>query len=606
MRTCQQTTRAVTVRSATALILCVLVCACGGPADPRASGGSSADGIHTPVSDPLQGVAHDWFTDSAPSAGLDFVHFNGMSGAFYLPEIMGPGVGLFDYDNDGDLDVFLPQGRMLGPGKALEDASIAAPARLPVQGRLYRNDLTVHPDGTRTMRFTDVTDETGIAAREYGMGVAAGDIDNDGWVDLYLTNFGRNRMFRNLGNGRFADVSKQSGTDHSGWTVSAAFVDYDRDGWLDLFVGNYLQYSIETDKECLSEAGTRHYCGPERYRGEPDRLFRNQGNGRFVDVTETALIGRRAGAALGVVTADLNGDGWPDIYVANDGTENHLWINQRNGTFRNTALLAGAAMPIEGQQEASMGVDAGDFDNDGDDDLFMTELNGEGSNLFVNDGSGTFEDWGTASGLGPASTRYTGFGTAWFDFDNDGWLDLLSANGTVGTLEQRARAVSPYAPYAQRLLLFRNLRNGRFEEVGGRAGAVFRSAAVGRGAAFGDIDNDGDVDVVVANDAGPVQLLVNRVGNRRHWIGLKLIGDKEPRDMLGARVAVVTSGGRTLWRRARADGSYASSNDPRALVGLGDAVGAVTVRVRWPAGGTEEWHDVSIDRWVTVKEGTGR
>ena len=602
---CRQSTRDVIGRSVAALILCTLVCACGGVADTRAGG---ADGIHTPTSDSLQesDPIQESFTDGAESAGLDFVHFNGMSGAFYFPEIMGPGVVLVDSDNDGDLDVFLPQGRLLGPGQGLDKASIAAPARFPFQGRLYRNDLTVHPDGTRTMRFTDATDESGIAAGEYGMGVAAGDIDNDGWVDLYLTNFGRNMLLRNLGNGRFADVSKQSGTDYRGWSVSAAFVDYDRDGWLDLFVGNYLQYSVETDQPCLSAAGTRHYCGPEHYRGEPDRLFRNQGNGRFVDVTETALIGRRAGAALGVVTADLNGDGWPDIYVANDGSENHLWTNQRNGAFTNTALLAGAAMPVDGQPEASMGVDAGDFDNDGDDDLFMTELNGEGSNLFVNDGSGAFEDRGAASGLGPASLAYTGFGTAWFDFDNDGWLDILSANGMVGALEPRASAAFPYAPYAQRLLLFRNLRNGRFEEVGGRAGAVFESTAVGRGAAFGDIDNDGDVDVVVANDAGPVQLLVNSVGNRRHWIGLKLIGNTAPRDMLGARVTVVTSDGRTLWRRARADGSYASSNDPRVLVGLGEAVGAVTVRVRWPTGGTEEWRDVSINRWVTLKEGTGR
>jgi hypothetical protein len=410
-------------------------------------------------------------------------------------------------------------------------------------------------------------------------------------------------MFRNLGNGTFAEISKESGTDHRGWSVPAAFLDYDRDGLLDLYVGNYVQYTIETDKKCVSATGARNYCGPEVYRGEPDRLFRNTGNGRFADVTDTALIDRRAGAALGIVTADLNDDGWVDIYVANDGHENHLWINQRDGTFRNTALIAGAAMPAEGQPEASMGVDAGDFDNDGDDDLFMTELNGEGSNLFVNDGSATFEDQGAASGLGPASVQYTGFGTAWLDFDNDGWLDVLSVNGLVGARGRQAQGVFPYA---QPTLLFRNLRDGRFEEVSGRAGAVFRTPAVGRGAAFGDIDNDGDVDVVVANGSAPARLLINQVGHRGHWIGLRLIGSRTPRDMVGARATIVTRNGRTLSRRARADGSYASANDPRVLVGLGETADPVTVKVRWPDGGEDEWRDVAIDRWTTLKEGTGR
>ncbi len=592
--------RGLTAESIAMLWLLLITVGCGGHSAGTAVSQSRSDG---PSRDLAPDPPGEWFTDQARPTGLDFVHFNGMSGEFYFPEIMAPGAGMLDYDNDGDLDVYLPQGRMLGGDKGLENALVTAPSIDALRGRLYRNDLTVGADGVRTLRFTDVTEHSGIVAREYGMGVAVGDIDNDGWIDLYLSNLGRNQLFRNRGNGTFEDVSKRSGTDHRGWTVSASFVDYDRDGWLDLFLANYVHYSVASDKACFSGTGTRHYCGPEMYRGEPDRVFRNLGHGRFVDATDAALIGQRAGPALGVVTADVNNDGWPDIYVANDGSENHLWVNQQNGTFRNTALLAGVALPLEGKAEASMGVDAGDFDNDGDDDLFMTELNGEGSNLFVNDGSGTFEDRGAASGLGPASTQYTGFGTGWFDFDNDGWLDLLSANGMVGAVEQRA---SEIFPYAQRLLLFRNQRDGRFENVSVRAGAVFQTATVGRGAAFGDIDNDGDIDVLVTSAAGPVTLLINGVGRRRHWLGLRLLGGKQRRDMLGARVAVVTGDGRTLWRRVRADGSYASANDPRVVVGLGEAAGAVTVRIRWPTGETEEWRDVSIDHWVTLTEGTSR
>jgi enediyne biosynthesis protein E4 len=581
-------------------LLFAVICACGG----HNGGGSSSPEAVLPLDSgsPPTSVRDDWFTDQATVARLDFVHDNGMSGRFFMPEIMGPGVGLLDYDNDGDLDVYFPQGRRLGRDSIANEQSPGTGARAQ-GGRLYRNDLMADRDGVRMPRFVDVTEQSGIVASEYGMGVAVGDIDNDGWIDLYLTSFGRNQMFRNLGNGTFADMSKQSGTDHRGWTVSASFLDYDHDGLLDLFLGNYLLYTVATDKECYSGAGTRNYCGPEMYRAEPDRLFHNVGGGRFVDVTDRALLGRTAGAALGVATADYNGDGWIDIYVANDGSENHLWLNGRNGTFTNTALIAGAALPLEGQPEASMGVDAGDFDNDGDEDLFMTELNGEGSNLYVNDGSGTFEERGAASGLGPATLRYTGFGTAWLDFDNDGWLDLLSANGLVGAVG-RQRSSGTF-PYAQRLTLFRNLGNGRFESVADRAGAVFQQEAVGRGAAFGDIDNDGDIDVVVANAAGPAQLLVNRI-ERKHWLGLRLVGERSSRDMVGARVSVVTADGRTLWRRARADGSYASSNDPRVLVGLGDSSSVKSVTVHWPSGDTDEWSGLGIDRWTTLRQDTGR
>ncbi len=561
---------------------------------------AAACGSNSRVADDAPAAARptDWFTEHAAAAGIDFMHFNGMSGAYYFPEVMPPGVGLFDYDNDGDLDLYLVQGQTLGTG-----APLRRPAG-PLTGRLLRNDLHAGPDGAPVLRFTDVTDASALtAASGYGMGVAAGDIDNDGWTDLYLTYFGRNQMWRNNGNGTFTDVSARSGTDLDGFAVSAAFVDYDRDGWLDLYVGNYLRYSVAADQRCSNLAGVRTYCPPQVYPALPDRLYRNRGNGTFTDVTATALVGHEFGRALGVSTADFDGDGWIDIYVANDGSENILWTNQRNGTFRNTALLAGVALTAEGQAEASMGVDAGDFDNDGDEDLFMTELNGEGSNLYVNGGTGVFDDHGARSALGPSSLQYTGFGTAWFDFDNDGWLDVLSVNGRVQAAEGDAR--QPF-PLEQRTLLFRNLGNGRFEDVSSQAGGAFAVTGVGRGAAFGDLDNDGDVDVVIGNDAGPTRLLLNHVGNGHHWIGLRLVNQRGGRDMLGARVEIIRDDGTVLTRRARADGSYASANDPRVVVGLGPAEAAPRVRVRWPDGRTEAWSSVPVDRWTTVVQGTGQ
>jgi len=544
---------------------------------------------------------HDWFTDRAEEAGLHFVYFNDMSGEFHFPEMLPGGVGLLDYDNDGDLDVYLVQGQMLGEGKTLSHAGVQ-PASLPLRGRLYRNDLQVQPDGTRTLHFSDVTEQSGIDAHGYGMGVASGDFNNDGCVDLYLTNVGRNQLFRNNCDGTFTDVSKQSGTDGFGWSVSAAFLDYDRDGWLDLYVGNYVQWDINAEQTCTGLTGRRDYCRPADYRPERDRLYHNNRDGTFTDVTATALKGGPFGGALGVATADFNNDGWIDIYVANDGRENVLWINQRDGTFKNMGLLAGVALSGSGTPEGSMGVDAGDFDNDGDEDLFLTNLPAEGNDLYVNDGSGLFEDMSAPAGLGPPSLGYTGFGTAWFDFDNDGWLDILAVNGAVAAVKGRGN--EPFS-YDERKLLFRNLRNGRFEDVTGRAGPVFNVSEVSRGAAFGDIDNDGDVDVLVGNINGPVRLLINNIGNRNHWLGLRLVGGRTPRDMLGARVRIIRKNLPALWRRARADGSYASANDPRVLVGLGESTEAPRVRVRWPNGDVEEWPTVAIDRWTTLKEGEG-
>jgi enediyne biosynthesis protein E4 len=552
-----------------------------------------------------QETPSEWFTDRAQQTGADFVHFNGMSGRFYLPEIIGPGVAMFDYDNDGDLDMYLVQGQMLAGDTSQGGARSAPPDSARLRDRLYRNDLRIDSGGTRTLHFTDVTDESRIVSRGYGMGVAAGDFDNNGCIDLYVTRFGPNQMFRNNCDGTFADASKTTGTDGPGWSVSASFFDFDRDGWLDLYVGHYLNFKIETNTACFSVSGTSDYCSPQVYRPQPDRLFRNQRDGTFADVTASAFVPIAFGPTLGVTTADFDADGWPDIYIANDGQPNQLWMNQGNGTFKNRALLAGVALTAEGKAEASMGVDAGDFDNDGDEDLFVTELTGEGSNLYVNDGSGMFEDRSAPSGLGPASLPYTGFGTAWFDLDNDGWLDVLAVNGAVRIIPALEQAKDPF-PLHQRNQLFRNLGTGRFEDVTERAGAVFTLSEVGRGAAFGDVDNDGDVDVLVGNNNGPNRLLINNVGNRRHWVGLRLMGEHVTRDMLGARVGIVRNGRPTLWRRVRSDGSYGSANDPRVLVGLGDSTEVPRVRVVWPDSRVEEWRGIAIDRWTTLKEGGAR
>jgi len=579
--------------AAAGILLTVLGSALAGVTDgqPPGDAPAAASGSALP--------SEAWFTDEAKQSGIDFVHFNGMSGEFRISEIMGSGAALFDFDNDGDLDVYLVQGGRLGTGQPL----LASP-KGPLTDRLYRNDLVLRADGTRMLHFTDVTEQSGLKPRGYGMGVAAGDVDNDGWVDLYRTALGPNQLFHNNGDGTFTDVSERLGKSNPGWSVSASFVDFDRDGWLDLFVGNYLDHTADDQTRCYTRTGKRDYCGPRSYKALPDRLYRNRRDGSFVDITTEAQVASEYGPALGVVSADFNGDGWADIYVANDGEPNLLWINQQNGRFKNTALLAGAALDGLGNTEGSMGVDAGDFDNDGDEDLFVTNLPGESNTLYVNDGSGLFEDRTTRAGLAVPSMPYTGFGTAWFDFDNDGWLDLLIANGAVHIRETLARATDPF-PLHERNLLFRNLSTGRFEDVTAHAGAVFELSEVSRGAAFGDIDNDGDVDVLVTNNNGPARLLINHVGERGHWLGLRLIGGQRPRDMLGARVGVFRSKGPALWRRARADGSYASANDPRVLVGLGDAATVPRIRVVWPSGRVEEWTNVAVGQWITLKEGTG-
>ena len=534
------------------------------------------------------------FVEAESSSGLTFNHVNGATGQYYMAEQMGAGVALFDYDNDGDLDVFLVQG---GPLDSAAASSTAGPT-----SRLFRNDLTVSSDGRRSLRFTDITDRAGLSLRVYGMGVAVGDIDNDGWLDLLVTSFGPERLYRNNGDGTFADVTARAGVSDALWSTSAAFVDYDRDGDLDLFVANYLDFSLAGNKVCHDSVGARDYCSPRAYRPVPDRLYRNDGTGRFTDVTEPSGISRADGAGLGVATGDYDSDGWPDLYVANDATPNQLWINRHDGTFVDNGLLSGAAVNAAGNPEGSMGIASGDFDADGHEDLFVTNIVGETFALYAGDGKGNFEDVRTRTGLAAPTAALTGFGTDWIDYDNDGWLDLFVANGAVNVIEAlRGDA----RPFRMRNQLFRNTGAGRFEETSAVAGAAFARADVGRGAAFGDVDNDGLVDIVVTNNGGPARLLLNRSGSGNHWIAVRLSQPGGNRFAYGAMVGIERTGRPTLWRRARTDGSYLSANDIRVHFGLGPSAEIDAVVVQWPDGNVERWRKPEIDRVLALRRGTG-
>jgi len=548
------------------------------------------------------------FKDVAEQTGLRFRHYNGMTGKFYLPEITGSGGALFDFDNDGDLDIYLVQSTTLEPNTASATTLFPWRGAGPPRGSLFRNELISPGGARRALSFTDVTDESGIVATGYGMGAAVGDINNDGLPDLYLTNLGANQMYLNKGGGKFVDLTKESGTDDPRWTTSASFVDYDRDGWLDLMIVNYADFSVTNSPNCYAATTARDYCTPRVFRSPGNRLFHNKGDRKFEDVTVSARVDKEFGHGLGVVTADFNDDGWADIYVANDGDPNQLWINQKNGTFANDALLAGAAVNRNGQAEAGMGVDAGDFDGNGTEDIFITHLMDETNTLYVNMGEALFEDRTREAGLGMPGRRFTGFGTLFFDYDNDGWLDLFVANGAVQLLPQLVRQKDPF-PLGQPNQVFRNTGKGSFVEIAAEeAGPELQLLEVSRGAILGDVDNDGDTDVLVTNNNGPARLLLNQVGNRNHWVGLRLLGKNETkngRDMLGARVDVTTASGNVLRRRVRTDGSYLTANDARVLVGLGVARQVKSVRVRWPNGTTEEWKNLAVDRYTTLNEGGG-
>jgi len=541
------------------------------------------------------------FSDASLPAGFDFHLFNGASGEIYFLEIMGSGGGLIDFDADGDLDLYAVQGTMLAPGKGVEDAEIPPQHPIPLTDRLYRNDLEVDSQGRRSLRFTDVTEKAGLTRSEYGFGVATGDYDNDGWTDLYVTNFGSNQLLRNNRDGTFADVTEVSGSDDKGWSVSASFVDFDRDGWLDLYVTNYVDFSVAKRRHCLNPMGAADYCDPDAYPSGDDRLFRNRGDGTFEDVSIQAGIRVEPRTGLGVASADFDLDGWPDLYVANDGMSNLLFMNNRDGTFRDDTLLAGCAVNSEGQREASMGIDVADVDNDGDEDIFLTHYARETNTLYINDGTAMFDDVTQVSGLATPSWNFTSFGTHLFDYDNDGLLDIMTVSGAVTIFSNGSRE-----NLAQRNQLFRNLDGRHFEDMSDQASEAFLLEEVSRGAAFGDIDNDGDTDVVVFNNSEPSRLLVNQIGSDRQWLGLRLVGKGTPRDMHGAWVELRQPTGPTLWRRVHTDGSYASASDPRLLFGLADRTSPAMARVSWPSGLVEEFTDLPVGQYVELKEGTGR
>jgi enediyne biosynthesis protein E4 len=527
-------------------------------------------------------------------AGFSFVHDNGARGHFYLPEIMGSGVALFDYDGDGDLDIFLVQGGNV-------DGEPAGAARASASSRLFRNDLRMDATGKAILHFTDVTDAAGIGSTRVGMGAAVADYDGDGDLDLYVTAYGSSVLYRNNGNGTFTDVTQAAGVDNARWGTSAAFLDYDRDGDLDLFVANYVDFTVKSGKACTDPVGAPDYCAPSAYHPVPARLFRNDGKGTFTDATESAGIARAYGAGLGVSVGDYNGDGWLDLYVANDATPNQLWINTGHNTFEDQGWLSGSAANAAGRPEGSMGIASGDFDADGDEDLFVTNLSRETFVLYVNDGRGNFEDRRAAAGVAQTTGVMTGFGTAWIDYDRDGLLDLVATNGAVNVAGGHRGSPAPYAQHNQ---LFHNAGGGRLVDVTASAGAAFETALVGRGLATGDLDNDGDVDVVISSNGGPARVLLNDAPPS-HWLSVSLAAPTGNRLAFGARVGVVREGHSVLWQRVGTDGSYLSARDSRAFFGLGASPQMDRVIVEWPDGAREHWTGIAADRIAVLRRGTG-
>lgn len=528
------------------------------------------------------------FRDSTNDTGLSFTHYNGATGELHFPEVFGSGAALFDADGDGDLDLYLVQGAALGD-----------PAREPLfkrQGptgdRLFRNDLV-----RGKVSFVDITEAAGILAEGYGMGVATGDYDADGDVDFYVTNFGANQLWQNRGDGSFVEVGSRAGVAGSQWSVAAVFFDYDGDGALDLFVANYTSFRTAINHPCRAAGGYRDYCSPTSYDPEADRLYRNLGNGTFADVTANVGLNADPGNGLGTTVGDFNGDGWIDLYVANDEMPNALWMNHNGVRFQNMALVLGAAVSGSGEPQASMGIDTADLDDDADLDLFMTHFAHESNTLYINE-AGAFEDRSTASGLGTPSWPMTGFGTAFLDYDNDGRLDILVVNGATVFIPEQHLAGDPW-PLHQPNQLFRNLGGGRFEDVSSIAGTALAVSQASRGAAFGDLDNDGDTDVVISNNAGTVQVLENLVGSRSPWLGMRLI-DTHGSDALGAKVTLSTEAGQRL-RVLQTAGSYASAKDPRILFGLGSAK-ASEVTIVWPNGERQRLAAPGVGRYHLIQQ----
>lgn len=528
-------------------------------------------------SGPSEGAAPFRFLDASDETGLEFTHFNGMVGALYFSEMMGSGAALLDYDRDGDLDLYLVQ------GSSLAGSPEAADGKATPGDRLLRADWATE-EGAPTLLWVDVSESSGVTGLGDGMGVATADYDGDGWTDLFVTQLGPDQLLRNRGDGSFEDVTEAAGVGDPRWAVAATFADVDRDGRLDLYVGNYVNFRAATHKQCVSTTGVEDYCGPLAYEPEADVLYRNLGDGRFEDISRRSGVESRPGGALGVVAFDADGDGWVDFYVANDQVPNKLWRNDGTGSFVDDALIGGVGVNEAGQPEASMGLALGDLTGDGTADLFVSHLSRETNTLYSQVGDGFFEDSTRGSGLDSLSFAFTGFGVAAVDVDFDGRLDLFVANGAVKRQEDQVRAGDPH-PLRQTNQAFRNLGRGRFVEATAEVGSPLARADVSRGVAAGDIDNDGRTDLVVTNNAGPAQLLLNRTDSSLPWSGIA------PASLgagwLGTRVVVessasgVGSAGSSGWMST--DGSYASASDARVVLALPEDDGT-RLRLSFPDG----------------------
>ena len=564
-------TRAPGPRHAILLVLVAAVLGCEDSGSAPSSGSSSA-------TDPV------FFTEITTDVGLAFVHEGGAAGRYFMPEVVGAGAALFDYDSDGDLDIYLVNGTFWDD-----------PDRDPLRNHLLRREA----DGT----YRDVTVESGLGDTGYGMGVAIGDIDNDGHPDVYVTNYGPDAFYRNLGDGSFENRTAAAGLGNEAWGTSATFWDLDGDGFLDLYVVNYVVYPRL--KVCQDAAGRREYCGPLASPPARDCLFFNNGDGTFRDESRSSGISRVAGRGLGVLCADFDGDGGFDVFVSNDGEANFLWTQGDDRTFIESALIMGVAFNGMGNAEASMGVTAGDVDGDGDLDLFMTHLARESNTLYRNNGMGSFDDATAASGLSSSSLSLTGFGTAFLDVDNDGDLDLAVVNGRVSRTKTPVGGTLRLAAYAEPNQLFFNDGRGHFRLVSSPGESFAATVETSRGLAVGDIDGDGGLDLLVTNCHGPARLYRNVTPGRGHWLTLQAYDPALKRDVYGARI-VVRAGGRTIRRTVHPAYSYASSSDPRVHIGLGDTATVDGIEVHWPDGVVEAFDAPQVDRVVTLRKATGR
>jgi hypothetical protein len=526
------------------------------------------------------------FRDVTQQAGIHFVHNNGAFGKKFLPETMGPGVAFIDYDNDGWPDIFLVNG-MDWPGHVQKHS----------RPKLYHNNH----DGT----FTDVTHKAGLDVEMFGMGVAVGDYDNDGYDDLFVTAYGQNRLFHNNNDGTFTDVTKGAGLlGPKEFSTSAAWVDYDKDGHLDLVVGNYVQWTPETDLYCTLDGKSKSYCTPESYKGTSVRLWHNRGNLTFEDVTQKAGLGDPTSKTLGVAVLDFDNDGWPDLLFSNDTQPNKLYRNNGNGTFTEKAVVAGIAFSEDGVARAGMGVDAADYDHSGFPSLLITNFANQMLSLYHNEGRGLFVDEAPRSEIGRASLLTLGFGCFFFDYDLDGWPDVLVANGHIDADIQRVQANVKYAMPPH---LFRNIGKGKFEEVTKSLGQSFATPRVGRGAAYADFNNDGRLDLLFSTNGGPVYLFRNEAQGSaasNKSLRIKLTGTKSNRDGIGTTVGL-TSGGETQTQMLRSGSSYLSASELVLTFGLAHNDKADTVEIRWPSGKVDRLSNVSAGQTVTVAEGKG-